>query len=108
MLEPGDRFRGLQKRTDRTGFSVTWIGQNLTFDLMTSPLGLLLLHDLLALLSPSFIDGVSRVVDLESVLVLHVGILDFSALLIKLQNMAHPKSDAERWREFKEQQQSIH
>lgn len=69
---------------------------------MTSPLGLLLLHDLLALLSPAFIDGVPRVVDLESVLVLHVGILDFSALLIKLQNMAHPKSDGERRGEFKD------
>lgn len=73
-----------------TSSSVTWLGQDPTFDLATSPLGLLLLHDLLALLSPPFVDGVAWVVDLESVLVLHVGILDFSGLLIKLQNMAHP------------------
>ncbi len=88
-----------------TGFSVTWLGQDPTFDPMTSPLGLLLLHDLLALLSPAFVDRVAWVVDLESVLVVHVGILDFSGLLIKLQNMGHPKSDT--WREFKEQQQRI-
>lgn len=87
--------------------SVTWLEQDPTFDLVTSPLGLLLLHDLLALLSPPFVDGVSWVVDLESVLVLHVGILDFSGLLIKLQNMGHPKSDGERWREFKEERQTI-
>lgn len=62
---------------------------------MTSPLGLLLLHDLLALLSPPFVDGVAWVIDLESVLVVHGSILDFSGLLIKLQNMAHPKSDGE-------------
>lgn len=84
------------------------MGRTWPFDLMTSPLGLLLLHDLLALLSPSFVDGVAWVVDLKSVLVVHVGILDFSGLLIKLQNMGHPKSDGERWREFKEQQQRIH
>lgn len=83
-------------------------GQDLTSDLVTSPLGLLLLHDLLALLSPPFIDRVAWVVDLKSVLVLHVGILDFSALLIKLQNMGHPKSDGKRWREFKEERQSSH
>lgn len=65
---------------------------------MTSPLGLLLLHDLLALLSPPFVDGVARVVDLEGVLVVHVGILDFSGLLVKLQNVGHPKSDGERER----------
>lgn len=59
----------------------------------TSPLGLLLLHDLLALLSAALVDGVARVVDLEGVLVVHVGILDFSALLVKLQNVSHPKSD---------------
>lgn len=59
----------------------------------TSPLGLLLLHDLLALLSAALVDGVARVVDLEGVLVMHVGILDFSALLVKLQNVSHPKSD---------------
>lgn len=76
--------------------SITWLGQDLTSDLATSPLGLLLLHDLLALLSPPFIDGVARVVDLKRVLVVHVGILDFSGLLIKLQNMAHPKSDGEK------------
>lgn len=78
---------------------VSWLillGQDLASDLVTSPLGMLLLHDLLALLSPPFVDGVARVVDLKSVLVVHVGILDFSGLLIKLQNMAHPKSDAER------------
>lgn len=69
------------------------MGRDLTFDLATSPLGLLLLHDLLALLSPALVDRVARVVDFESILILHVGILDFSALLIKLQNMAHPKSD---------------
>lgn len=76
----------------------------------TSPLGLLLLHDLLALLSPPLVDGVARVVDLERVLVLHVGILDFSALLVKLQNVGHPKSDGERERrkEFKERRQRIH
>lgn len=62
---------------------------------MTSPLGLFLLHDLLALLSPPLVDWVARVIDLESVLVVHVGILDFSGLLIKLQNMGHPKSDGE-------------
>lgn len=75
---------------------------------MTSPLGLLLLQELLALLSPPLVDGVARVVDLEGVLVVHVGILDFSALLIKLQNVGHPKSEGERRREFKEQQQRIH
>lgn len=77
---------------------------------MTSPLGLLLLHDLLALLSPPFVDGVARVVDLEGVLVVHVGILDFSGLLVKLQNVGHPKSDGERerWREVKEGRQRIH
>lgn len=74
----------------------------------TSPLGLLLLHDLLALLSPSLVDRVSWVVDLESVRVLDGGIFDFSALLIKLQNVAHPKSDEKRWKEFKELQQRIH
>lgn len=72
---------------------ITWPGQT------PSPLGLLLLHDLLALLSPAFIDGVAWVVDLEGVLVLHVGILDFSALLIKLQHMAQPKSDGESSKE---------
>lgn len=65
----------------------------LTSDPATSPLGLLLLHDLLALLSPALVDGVARVVDLEGVLVVHVGILDFSGLLVKLQNVSHPKSD---------------
>lgn len=75
---------------------------------MTSPLGLLLLHDLLALLSPPFVDGVARVVDLEGVLVVHVGILDFSGLLVKLQNVGHPKSDGGREREFKEGRQRIH
>lgn len=64
-----------------------------TPDPATSPLGLLLLHDLLALLSPALVDGVARVVDLEGVLVVHVGILDFSGLLVKLQNVSHPKSD---------------
>lgn len=59
----------------------------------TSPLGLLLLHDLLAFLSPALVDGVARVVDLEGVLVVHVGVLDFSGLLVKLQNVSHPKSD---------------
>lgn len=77
-------------------FGLSWLGQALAFDPVTSPLGLLLLHDLLALLSPSFVDGVAWVVDLEGVLVVHVGILDFSGLLIKLQNMGHPKSDRER------------
>lgn len=67
--------------------------QDLASDLMTSPLGLLLLQDLLALLSPPFVDGVAWVVDLESVLIMHVGILDFSGLLIKLQNVGHPKSE---------------
>lgn len=69
-----------------------------TSDCMTSPLGLLLLHDLLALLSPPLVDGVARVIDLERVLVLHVGIFDFSGLLIKLQNVGHPKSDGGRKR----------
>lgn len=87
--------------------SVTWLQQDPTFNHMTSPLGLLLLHDLLALLSPSLIDGVAWVIDLKGVLVLHVGILDFSALFIKLQNVAQPKSDGERRREFKEQQQKL-
>lgn len=64
-----------------------------TSDPATSPLGLLLLHDLLALLSPALVDGVARVVDLERVLVVHVGVLDFSGLLVKLQNVSHPKSD---------------
>lgn len=73
---------------------VRW--QGLTFDRTTSPLGLLLLQDLLALLSPPFVDRVAWVVDLEGVLVMHVGVLDFSGLLIKLQNVAHPKSDADR------------
>lgn len=89
-----------EKRTgrmlyDQFFFPVTWPGQDLTSDLMTSPLDLLLLHDLLALLSPPFVDGVAWVIDLESVLVVHVSILDFSGLLIKLQNMGHPKSDGE-------------
>lgn len=66
---------------------------SVTSDSVASPLGLLLLHDLLALLSPALVDGVARVVDLERVLVLHVGIFDFSGLLIKLQNVGHPKSD---------------
>lgn len=79
------------------------VGRVLAFDPATSPLGLLLLHELLALLSPSFVDGVAWVVDLEGVLVVHVGILDFSGLLIKLQNVGHPKSDGERWREFKDE-----
>lgn len=73
-------------------------GCDLTFDLVTSPLGLLLVHDLLALLSPPLIDRVAWIVDLESVLILHVGILHFSGLLIKLQNMGHPKSDGEMQR----------
>lgn len=64
-----------------------------TSDPATSPLGLLLLHDLLALLSPPLVDGVAWVVDLEGVLVVHVCILDFSGLLVKLQNVSHPKSD---------------
>lgn len=64
-----------------------------TSDPATSPLGLLLLHDLFALLSPPLVDGVAWVVDLKSVLVVHVGILDFSGLLVKLQNVSHPKSD---------------
>ena len=34
--------------------------------------------------------------DLKRVLVLYGGILDFSGLLIKLQNMGHPKSDEEK------------
>lgn len=80
----------------------------MTYDLVTSPLGLLFFQDLLALLSPAFVNGVAWVIDLKGVLILHVGILDFSALLIKLQNMGHPKSDKERWREFKEQQDRIH
>lgn len=77
-----------------------------TSDFTTSPLGLLLLHDLLALLSPPLVNGVARVVDLERVLVLHVGIFDFSGLLIKLQNVGHPKSDGGRKRrgEIKEEQ----
>lgn len=82
--------------------------QDLTSDLATSPLGLLLLQELLALFSPPLVDGVARVVDLEGVLVVHVGILDFSALLIKLQNVGHPKSEGERRGEFKEQQLRIH
>lgn len=88
---------------DRTLCDQFFFSQDVTFDPAPSPLGLLLLHDLLALLSPAFIDGVAWVVDLESVLVLHVGILDFSGLLIKLQNMGHPKSDGERRREFKDE-----
>lgn len=81
---------------------VRWWG--LTFERVTSPLGLLLLQDLLALLTPPFVDGVARVVDLEGVLVVHIGILDFSGLLVKLQNVAHPKSDEDRGRsEFKGQ-----
>lgn len=82
----------------------------------TSPLGLLLLHDLLALLSAALVDGVARVVDLEGVLVVHVGILDFSGLLVKLQNVSHPKSERggrrrrgeERRGEIKERQRSAH
>lgn len=84
------------------------LGRDLTFDLTASPLGLLLLHDLLALLPPAFVDGVAWVVDLEGVLVVHVGILDFSGLLIKLQNVGHPKSDGDTRREFKDLQQRIH
>lgn len=79
---------------------VRWRG--LTFDRTTSPLGLLLLQDLLALLSSPLVDRVARVIDLEGVLVMHVGVLDFSGLLVKLQNVAHPKSDKDRGRsEFK-------
>lgn len=89
----------------RPVFGLAWLGQALAFDPVTSPLGLLLLHDLLALLSPSFVDGVAWVVDLEGVLVVHVGILDFSGLLVKLQNMGHPKSDGER--EFKDERWRI-
>lgn len=84
------------------------VARDPTSDLATSPLGLPLLQDLLALLPPAYIDRVTWIVDLKRVLVLHVGILDFSGLLIKLQNMGHPKSEGERWREFKEQQQRIH
>lgn len=78
-----------------------------TPDLRTSPLGLLLLHDLLALLSPALVDGVARVVDLERVLVLHVGVLDFPALLVELQNVGHPKPDGERRAEFKASTESV-
>lgn len=73
----------------------------MTFHPAASPLGLLLLHDLLALLSPALVDGVPGVVDLKSVLVLHVGVLDFSGLLIKLQNVSHPESDRDKRRGFK-------
>lgn len=86
------------------------LSRSVTSDFTTSPLGLLLLHDLLALLSPPLVDGVARVVDLERVLVLHVGIFDFSGLLIKLQNVGHPKSDGGRKRgeEIKEERQRVH
>lgn len=90
VLRRGDSFK--------VGFEVAHDVSELrsrppTFDPATSPLGLLLLHDLLALLSPPLVDGVARVVDLEGVLVVHVGVLDFSGLLVKLQNVSHPKSD---------------
>ena len=108
VLEPGAGSKS------EVGFEVdrqdaVWpVLQDLTSDLATSPLGLLLLQELLALFSPPLVDGVARVVDLEGVLVVHVGILDFSALLIKLQNVGHPKSEGERRGEFKEQQLRIH
>lgn len=99
MLEPGSCVQsGFEVDRQNAVWPVSWLiplGQDMAFDLVTSPFGLLLLHDLLALLSPPFVDGVARVVDLESVLVVHVRILDFPGLLVKLQNVAHPKSDAE-------------
>ena len=60
------------------------------FEPATSPLSLLLLHDLLALLSPALVDRVTRVVDLERVRVRHGGVFHLPGLLIKLQNMGHP------------------
>lgn len=87
-------FEVMEKRTGRSlnyqSLGVTWRG--LTFDRTTSPLGLLLLHDPLALLSPPLVDGVARVVDLEGVLVVHGGVLDFPGLLVKLQNVSHPEA----------------
>lgn len=71
----------------------------LTFHPAASPLGLLLFHDLLAFLSPALVDGVPGVVDLKGVLVLHGGVLDFSGLLVKLENVSHPGSDAEKKQE---------
>lgn len=89
-------------------FLVTRPCQGQTSDLRTSPFGLLLLHDLLALLPPALVDRIAGVVDLKCIFVLHVGILDFSALLIKLENVGHPKSDGEKRIDFKEQERSIH
>lgn len=89
----------------KVGLRSAAVGGGATSDPATSPLGLLLLHDLLALLPPPLVDGVARVVDLEGVLVVHVGILDFSGLLVKLQNVSHPKSERGGG-EIKERQRS--
>lgn len=55
-----------------------------------SPPGLFFFHEFLALLSSPLVDWVARIIDLERVFVLHVGIFYLSALLIKLENMGHP------------------
>lgn len=70
-----------------------------------SPLGLLLLQQFLALLSPAFVDRVTRVIDLERVLVLHVGVLHLPGLFIKMQYMCHPKP---KGRKNKTMRNSLH
>lgn len=57
-----------------------------------SPLGLLLLQQLLALLSPPLVDRVSWVVDLERVFILHGSILHFPALFVEMQHMSQPEA----------------
>lgn len=58
---------------------------------LRSPPCLLLLHQLLALLTPALVHWVARVIDLEGILILHVGILHFSGVLVEMEHMDQPE-----------------